>query len=767
MQGSRADHRRNGGKNPDAVAAETATRGASSIPRWYLIYFVLAAFDILTLSGSLLFHHRLIGIHRDAMEYDQEWSAEFQRHIELATIIAEANAPGNDVFQSLDPESELLRMNSILPFLMDKIEETKLSLQKGLSGDSAAPLLVHLINIETAVDKMANDAERLFAHVEAGDMETAGATMATMDQKYAQIIQLLNRLEHDSHEIVGNKFSLRTQLAEDMRTFELAIGVIIAVMIVGVAVYGYKLSNQMRSYTQQLELQFASLKTSEQRLRDLVESSNQGMAIHREDRPLFVNRAWATVYGFNDVQDTYGRQRISDGMAPADLARLHEKRRQFLDHGEQLRMEFRARRQDGAIIGLEYTEHAIDWEGAPAILSVVVDVTARKHAEDVLVADRQKIEKVEMERTRFFAAAGHDIRQPLHTIGLLLPMLARTQPAKRKREILEVLNSAYGVMATLLDELLELARLEAGAAEPEIKPLRIGQLFRKLETEFLPQTGEAGIELRVVSSETTVATDPILFERIVRNLLSNAVQNTVKGRVLLGARHRRGILQVEVWDTGTGISRTEAKNIFSDFYRAARKTTSNATGLGLGLSIVRRLAELLGHRLDFHSELGKGTVFSIEAPIIVSTETDTPLVKGPRPLRELASLEGLHVLVIDDDEHILRAMKIAFDGWKSQAVLVRSGTEALKNFPRTDEPPDLVIVDFWLREGETGRDVIHAVREYFGRPVPTILISADKETAPISDAAQDGFKILAKPLRLNELHEAIHDVLGNTDQAEF
>lgn len=756
MTRSNSIHRKSGPKKGAGPSTEeAATRRRHTPPRWYLIYFLLAAFDIAMLSGSLVFHHRIIEMHHRAIAFSEEWSSQFERHIDLAATIAAANAPGNDVFQTRDAESELARMQLVLPILDDKFREIRQSLLTGPSQDAIAPLLAHLDRIEIETREMARAAEGLFEHVQAGDMESAGAAMAAMDRKYAGIMELLNRLEHDSHTIVRSNQEQQTLLAEDMRSFELAIGAIIAVMIVGVAIYGYKLSTQMGNYARSLETQFEALKTSERRFRDLAESSIQGIAVHNNDRLLFVNQAWVTIHGFKSTEDTCALHRMSDTLATDERIRLSEKRRQFLDRGERLHTEYRAHQPDGAIIWLECTERMIDWGRAPAILSIVVDVTGRKHAETELALARKELERVEMQRARFFAAAGHDLRQPLHTTALLLPMLRQTQPSERRQEIVEVLTGACDIMTNLLDEVLELSRLEGGGSEPRMGPLLIGPLFRNLQTEFSPQAHKMGIELRMVPCEATIATDPSLFERILRNLLSNAIRHTVNGRVLLGARRRSGTLRVEIWDSGAGIPEMEIGKIFEEFYRSPDAADADATGLGLGLSIVRRLAILLGHRIEVHSVPGKGTVFSVEAPTTAPTKTESP---NRRPLiheGDVALLDGLRILIVDDDEYILRAMKIAFDSWKCHVLLARSGNEALSHFRLIDAPPDLILSNFWLSHRETGQEVIESVWELFGHRIPAILISADTESTHIRDAAKKGFDVLAKPLRLPDLHEAV------------
>ena len=249
------------------------------------------------------------------------------------------------------------------------------------------------------------------------------------------------------------------------------------------------------------------------------------------------------------------------------------------------------------------------------ILVAIVDVTEVKREGKALEAAKSEAERANVGKSRFLAAASHDLRQPLQTISLLQGMLEKRVRDEATLKLVRRLDETVSTMSSMLDKLLDINQLEAGIVRPTIVDFPIKRLLDELRTEFTYHTATNGLDWRVVPSSLTVRSDPRLLEQIIRNLLSNAVKYTTEGKLLLGCRRRGDKLRIEVWDTGPGIPELELPAIFEEFHQLDNPARERSKGLGLGLAIVQRLADLLGHKIDVRSRLGAGSVFTIEVPL--------------------------------------------------------------------------------------------------------------------------------------------------------
>ena len=260
------------------------------------------------------------------------------------------------------------------------------------------------------------------------------------------------------------------------------------------------------------------------------------------------------------------------------------------------------------------------------ILVAIVDVTEARREGRVLEAAKSEAERANVGKSRFLAAASHDLRQPLQTISLLQGMLEKRVHDEATRRLVHRLDETVRTMSSLLDKLLDINQLEAGIVRPAIVDFPINRLLEEMRTEFTYHTETNGLGWRVVPSGLTVRSDPRLLEQIIRNLLSNAVKYTAGGRLLLGCRRRADMLRIEVWDTGAGIPELELQAIFEEFHQLDNPARERSKGLGLGLAIVQRLSDLLGHKIDVRSRLGTGSVFSIEVPLGRAETAREPVV---------------------------------------------------------------------------------------------------------------------------------------------
>ncbi len=356
----------------------------------------------------------------------------------------------------------------------------------------------------------------------------------------------------------------------------------------------------------------------------------------------------------------------------------------------------------------------------------------------------RQLEIANLAKSRFLATASHDLRQPLHALGLFVAQLrGRTRVDDRNR-IVAGIEASVAAMNELFNALLDISKLDSGVLTPKVTEFPIAQLLKRTETTFAGLAHEKGLALRILSNDAWVRSDFILLERIVLNLVSNAIRYTATGGVLVGCRKRDDQLRIEVWDTGSGIPQDQHQHIFSEFYRLEGTDHDQAGGLGLGLAIVDRLCRLLKHPIEISSVLEKGSRFSISVPT-VRAPAETVKQKGVARSRFVA-LQSKLVVVIDDDPLVLQGMGDLIRSWGCSVVAGNTDSAVLAALARYDEPPDVIISDYHLRDGKTGIEVIGRLREALTSPIPAFLMSGDTDPNPLRDAGANGYSLLHKPV---------------------
>ncbi len=736
----------------------------SRYPGWVLAYFALAAFDILTVTGSMGLHHRLATIHAEAMAENQQWSTRLKGFQELGVLIASINAPGNDVFRTGDVARERERQKVVTEDFRNKIAQIRKSLQTDLEETQKQSLFLLLDALDLTTRDMVGHSSLLFDYFELGDVAMAGKHMANMDQEYARLISIMTRIEEASHGFLQATFDRQGVLARDMRNVEILIAILIVVMVLGVAVYGYRLSKQMVAQVRQRQAQLDLLEASELRFRELTEGSIQGIVVHRDNERLFANQAWADMHGFSGQTFSDLPQDPAELVSPTDREQVQDIRYALqYGIGETRRYEYRALRRDASTLWLECVERVVQWENRPALQSTVIDISERKKAEEGLHDALIQLEHAASARTKFFAAASHDLRQPLHAMSLYLPLLEKQVSRPANKNFVRAIQSSCDTMRSLLDSLLDISKLDAGVVEPEIVPVSANELIRHLATEFAPQAAARNLDLTVVlPAERLVDSDPVLLQRILRNLLSNAVRYTSRGRILLGARQRGDKLRFEVWDTGVGIPKSDLEMIFEEFYQAESPERDRSRGLGLGLAIIKRLAKLLRHRIWVRSTPDKGSVFFVEAPLSANlAAVDHTPAESTGPDHDM---DGILAVLVDDDRLILEGAQAMLNEWGCEVITAESAAEAVDRIAGYLRPPDIALVDFRLRNYETGIQAIDRIRQAAGVQVPAIIITADTDPARIRQADENGCTLMHKPIEPAKLKEAMMQMLAENRQ---
>lgn len=367
----------------------------------------------------------------------------------------------------------------------------------------------------------------------------------------------------------------------------------------------------------------------------------------------------------------------------------------------------------------------------------------------------QELQSANLSKSRFLAAASHDLRQPLHALNLLVASLQSERDAAQRARIATRIEAAVANMNELFSALLDISKIDAGGLSPSLSDLPVARQLEHIVTTFGAAAREKGLHFSVVPSSAWVRSDPILLERMLLNLVSNAVRYTSEGGIVVGCRRMGKHVRIDVYDTGIGVPTDQQKKIFAEFYRGITHSPLGE-GLGLGLAIVDRLGRMLGHPIEMASVPGKGSRFSIRVPAVsprAVTETKPALLRPA--YRDV--LAGRTITVIDDDELVLRSTKDLLESWGCKVVAADSLAKALQEL--NGSAPDFVVSDYRLREG-TGIQAVKDLRDRFGAAVPAFIISGDVAPALFAEVREHGLHLLHKPLAPMVLRATIERVLA-------
>ncbi len=384
---------------------------------------------------------------------------------------------------------------------------------------------------------------------------------------------------------------------------------------------------------------------------------------------------------------------------------------------------------------------------------------------DVALSARVAAENANRAKSQFLAAASHDLRQPLHALGLFAAALSLKARDADLRPLISSINASVDALERLFGQLLDLSRLEAGALQPAVCPVALAPLFERLARDFRPLADAAGLQLRVRPTRSWVASDPVLLERMLHNLLGNALRYTQRGGVLVHARPRGGALRIDVVDTGVGIAPADRERVFGDFVQiqASSRHHVGGRGLGLGLAIVRRLADLLGHRVELASTPGRGSRFSIVLPAVEPAPAVAP-ARAAAPGRALANtpaFAGRSIAAIDDDPAVLAAMRALFESRGGSVVAAEDADRLQAELgPRGIADIDLIVADLRLAEGRSGVREVARLRALAGRAIPALIVSGDTSDPAQAEARSAGLALLPKPLVAAALEAAAIAAIG-------
>ncbi len=376
-----------------------------------------------------------------------------------------------------------------------------------------------------------------------------------------------------------------------------------------------------------------------------------------------------------------------------------------------------------------------------------------EQANDELRAARDAAEQANRVKTRFFTSVGHDLLQPLHAARLSLSAMAEYEKTPQGTRLADQVDHALSTIEELLRTILDLSKLEAGVIKPALQDVPLVDLFGSLAIDLEPIARQKGLRFTTRATDAMVFSDPLMLRRILQNLTANAVHYTEKGEILLAARRRGTMMRIEVWDTGPGIPATDCQRIFEEFERGASAAGRNGNGFGLGLSIMRRMAETLNHPVGLCSKLDRGTCFSVSAPYAGIAKKTVKSVPAPLASRQAYGFNGAKVMVIDNEPAVLEAMHALLERWSCdvRVALRLDRMQSLAISSADAFKPDLVVADYHLDNGDCGLDAIHLLRRRWGESLPAIVVTAD-HSPDIADAVHlAGCELLCKPLKPAEL----------------
>ena len=376
-----------------------------------------------------------------------------------------------------------------------------------------------------------------------------------------------------------------------------------------------------------------------------------------------------------------------------------------------------------------------------------------------LALKTEEAEKATLAKSRFLAAASHDLRQPLHALSLFVDVLRESKSDAERAAIFPRLELSLEALQKLFDALLDVSRLDAGVVTPRIAHFDVVRLLESLADEFRPAANKKGLNLRVHAGPSVVVSDPLLLERVLCNLITNAIRYTSSGGILLSTRSRGDRVLLQVWDTGMGIPRESHEEVFVEFHQLHNAHRDRSEGVGLGLALVKRLCLLLNHPLTLASRPGRGSVFSLSLPggsasLLAREEATEPAYSW--------DLSGRRILVIDDERAILEAMHIRLSKWGCEVVTAESLDEAVSTLHRCRLKPDLLLSDLRLRDGKSGIEAIDSLRRLYGRSIPGILITGDIASEQIRAAKESGYEVLQKPVHPAHLRTVIQHHLSGS-----
>jgi len=480
--------------------------------------------------------------------------------------------------------------------------------------------------------------------------------------------------------------------------------------------------------------------------RNLLESAPDAMIIVNERGQMsLVNRQALRMFGYKR-KEMIGQ--LIETLLPEAVRGSHVSLRNSYTSEPSLRpmgqdMDLVGLRKDGSEFPVEISLSPVETEGGRFISSVIRDVTVRRQMEKDIKAAQEAAELANKANSAFLAAASHDLRQPVQALSLLNGALRRTVKDERALQMVENQDASLTAMTNLLNSLLDISRLDAGAVKPEWEDFPMQRLFDRLSAEFGRQAKSKGLKFSSPSCRSVVRSDPNLLAEVVTNLVSNAIRYTDKGEVKMECVELDGQCHFEVTDSGIGIEADQLDAIFREFHQC-KSPGGSKEGFGLGLAIVRRLTDLLGHQIEVESDPGRGSRFTVSLPVI-DAGAATVIEDEEVDSKLLEQASGL-VILIEDDVNVADAWGLLLEAEGYLVATAASATETVALLKHLDDQPVLLISDFHLLDGSTGVEAVSLIRDFYESEIPAFIVSGDTSKVVKDARLLDNCTLMSKPV---------------------
>jgi len=501
-------------------------------------------------------------------------------------------------------------------------------------------------------------------------------------------------------------------------------------------------------------------------LRELLDTTPDALVVVDEEGEIvLVNRQAEQLFGYRR-EDLLGD--AVERLLPERFRDAHHKHRRHFATGPHRRpmgagLDLFALTREGRELPVEISLSPIRLGERTLFASAIRDVTSRVEIEGRLREAREAADRATHAKARFIAAASHDLRQPLQAASIYLGLATNeTLPEEQRRESLAKTQRCVDTMTGLLNKIMHVSRLDAGAVTIHRNDFAVAAVFQRIEDQQAPAAAEKGLALRVARCTQIARTDPVLLQQLVENLVSNAIRYTERGGVLLGCRPRGESLALQVWDSGMGIAEQDRESVFEEFHRLGGHSVDANLGMGLGLAIVRRLERLLGLSVTLRSEVGRGTMFEVLVPRGQGRPEPMPEAKGRRV--ETPS-HGL-VALVDDDLEVLEAIRTVLEVEGHVVVAATSLAEIEQRLDERRCSPDVLLTDYRLSAMTNGLEVIDALRQSYGPSLPAIVLTGDSSFSLLEEQASERrFELLAKPVETARLLRVLARSIGGAEDA--
>jgi PAS domain S-box-containing protein len=478
-------------------------------------------------------------------------------------------------------------------------------------------------------------------------------------------------------------------------------------------------------------------------------------ALDREWRFRYINRRAEEILG-KRRSEVIGKPFFSV-FPQVEHSQVHENYKQVMAGRQPLEFEFISP------ILKRWTSFSVYPSGDGGISVYFRDISAQKASEAELIATKAEAGRANLAKSKFLAAASHDLRQPVQSLVLLLEVLKLNVTTPPVAKAVGLMENALEGLNGLLTSILDVSRIDAGVVTPQLGSIDVGAIVHRLCIEYTPLCEQKGLRLRRVCKPSLHArTDAVLLERIMRNLFENAIRYTHQGGLLIGTRRRGDQLRIDVVDTGIGIPDDKLTHVFEEFYQVANPARDRNQGLGLGLAIVSRLARLIGADVQVRSHEGRGTCFTLLLPIDAATHQ----VSSKSATDDVVS--GQRIMVIEDDPTIRMGLQLMLEGWNCEVVAAESCEVAIELAESVGWGIDAIIADHRLGTGLTGTETAAEILRRSGQPIPTIIVTGDTAPERIEEVHGSGFEIMHKPVAPDALARKLAQLLrggveGNGD----